>query len=415
MNLFTNLKIAAKIFETHKTRTLLSVLGVLIGIMSVIAIINAGESLRYFIQQQVEVFGTDYIEIEVKVPSTSQASRENAGGIAQGISITTLKMDDAYEILEHPNIDQVYGGMLGQEVISYQGVNKTGSLWGVSSGFFEIDKNELIQGRPFNKSDDNSLSQIVVLGYQIKQDLFGTQNPIGRKIKIGNKKFKVIGVREKIGGGSFIDFDDMIIMPIQTLQKKVLGVDHVSFIMAGVKDMSLVEKTSAEVTHIMRREHDILDPDKDDFAVVSSKEAMEMLDTILNAMTIFLVAIAAISLIVGGVGIMNIMYVSVIERTYEIGLRKAIGARRSDILIQFLSESVLVTVIGGIVGVATGIALSWFISYLAGLYGIQVKFIISFTGIIIATLFMVLTGLIFGFFPARKASYLNPVEALRYE
>jgi len=415
MKFFNSIKISSKVFETHRSRTMLSVLGIIIGITSVIMIINAGQGLKKFIMDQVEVFGTDYIEVEVKVPSTKQTSTDNASGMAQGVSITTLKHEEALEIKEHPNISQVYSGVLGQQLVSYQNENQVGLLWGVSSGFFEIDKTEIEQGRSFSEDEDDSLSQVVVLGYKIKADLFGEENALGKKIKIGNSKFKVIGVREEIGGGSFIDMDEMILIPLKTLQKKVMGIDHVSFIFASVINTKIADQTAADITEIMRQAHNITDPNKDDFAVVTSEQAMEMLGTILNGITLFLVAIAAISLIVGGVGIMNIMYVSVLERTYEIGLRKAVGATRIDILSQFLGEALLITFAGGLIGVVLGIGLSWLSSILAQSQGIMFQFVVSVPGIVTACLFMVLVGLLFGIYPAKKAAGLDPVEALRYE
>lgn len=410
-----NLKIAARIFHTHRTRTLLSVLGVVIGITAVIAIINAGEALRAFMIHEMEVFGTDYVEVEIKVPSTKQTSSENAQGLAQGVSITTLKYDDALAIKEHPNISNVYAGMLGQEIVSYEGNNRVGMLWGVSAEFFAIDKNEIAVGRAFTEEEDKSLAPVVVLGYKIKQDLFGDSEALGQKIKIGQGKYRVIGVREELGGGGFVDLDDMILIPLHTLQKKIAGVDHISFILGSIIDMDQAEQTAAEITDIMRREHDITDPDKDDFAVVTSAEAMEMIGTVLNAITLLLVAIAAISLIVGGVGIMNIMYVSVLERTYEIGLRKAVGAHSTDILRQFLWEAILITALGGAVGVVFGIGLTYIASTVATNQGFDFAFIVSLPGIITAVSFMVAIGIIFGYYPARRAAKLDPVEALRYE
>lgn len=410
-----NLKISLKIFQTHRTRTLLSVLGIIIGITSVITIINAGEGLRGFITQQVEVFGTDYIEVEVKVPSTKQTSAANAGGMAQGVSITTLKHSEALKIGEHPNISDVYSAVMGQEIVSYKDTNKVGLLWGASNGFFAIDRTDVEYGRAFTEDEDKSLAQVVVLGYKMKKDLFGDDDALGKKIKIGNSKFKVIGVREEIGGGTFFDMDSMILVPLQTLQKKIMGIDNVSFIMASVIDTKKADETAAEITEMMREFHDITDPNKDDFAVVTSDEAMDMLSTILNGITLFLVAIAGISLIVGGVGIMNIMYVSVLERTYEIGLRKSVGAKSSNILWQFLGEAVLITLAGGVIGVFLGIIFSWLASIIAKSQGFDLNFVVSVSGIATAFMFMVSVGLLFGIYPARKAAALDPIEALRYE
>ncbi len=410
-----NIKMASRIFYTHRTRTMLSVLGIVIGIAAVIAIINAGESLKRFVLQQVEIFGSNYIEIEIKVPATKQSSHANMSGIAQGIEITTLKLKDAQKILSHPNISQVYGGIMGQEIISYQGINKTGLLWGVSAGFFDIDTGKVEYGRPFTEEEDKNLAQVVILGSKIKQDLFGDQPAVGRKISINQRKFKVIGVREKIGVNSFIDFDDVIIMPVRTLQKKVLGIKHINFIMAKVKDMTQVEATVSDIQNILRKQHSITDPHKDDFAVTSSTEAMRMLNVVFNALTILLVAVAGISLIVGGVGIMNIMYVSVLERTYEIGLRKAIGAENKDILQQFLAEAILINLLGGFLGIILGVVLSLVITFIAQSYHFNVITVISLKGVLVSVAFMFMVGIAFGFYPAKKAAQLDPVEALRYE
>ena len=377
-----NISIASKIFKTHRTRTMLSVLGIVIGITSVIAIINAGQGLQEYIKKSIEVFGTDYIEVEVKVPNTKQASMENAIGQAQGITITTLKHKEALKLKNNPNIKDVYSAVLSQEIVTFHDVHEVGYLWGVSSGFFNIDKTEIVAGRGFTQKEEKSLAQVVVLGDKIKRDLFGDQNPIGRKIKIKKRNYKVIGVREKIG---FMDiYDDMILMPLSTLQKKIMGIDHVSFIMASMVDTAKADQTVAEITDMMRQMHGITNPNKDDFAVTSAGQVMEMVDNIFNALTILLVAVAAISLIVGGVGIMNIMYVSVLERTYEIGLRKSVGASKSDILQQFLSEAILITTLGGIIGVFFGILLTFLISLIALSQGFKIPFIISLPGIFIA-------------------------------
>ncbi len=413
--LLQNIKTATRIFYTHRTRTLLSVLGIVIGIAAVIAIINAGASLKKFVLQQIDIFGSDYIEIEVKVPNAKQNSSANMSGLSQGIEITTLKLKDAQAVAKLPNIKDVYGGIMGQAVVNYQRHNKIGLLWGVSAGFFKIDKTKIEYGRAFTEEEDKNLEQVVVLGSKIKQELFGDQPAIGKKISINQRKFKVIGVREKVGATGFIDFDEMLIMPVRTLQKKILGINHLTFIMASVKDMRQADATVEEIKNILRRHHHISDPQHDDFAVTSSTEAMRMLSVILNALTILLVGIAAISLIVGGVGVMNIMYVSVLERTYEIGLRKAVGARPKDILQQFLSEAVLINLLGGFCGIFLGLALTYLIHLLANAYHLKVALVVSPSGIFLAVIFMFVIGVAFGFYPARQAARLNPVEALRHE
>jgi putative ABC transport system permease protein len=413
MQILTPLKIAYKAIKVHKVRSGLTVLGLMIGVVSIIIVINLGGGIQGFIENQVAVFGSDYIDIEVKVPSTSKTSSENAIGLAQGISVTTLTLDDAEAIKKHPNIKDYYAGILGQDIASSGGENKTSMLWGVTPSFFDLYSGDIELGRGFDGSEDSSQARVAVIGSALAEKFFGESDALGNRIKIGNKTFRVIGVMEEQGSTFFLDMDNAIFMPITTLQKQVMGISHIQFIIAYMHDTDAVDMTSLDLISIMREQHNITDPNKDDFAVTSEEEALEMVGTITNGITLLLAAIAAISLLVGGVGIMNVMYVSVAERTYEIGLRKSVGATNSNIMWQFLWEAVFLTVLGGIVGIIIGELISLGAMYVANVMGLDWGYNFSIGGVILGVGFAMVTGLIFGIYPAKKAASLEPVDALR--
>ena len=412
MQILTPLKIAYKAISIHKVRSSLTVLGLLVGVISIIVVINLGTGIKGFILNSVEVFGTDYLEVEIKVPSTSKSGSENAMGMAQGISVTTLKLEDAEAIAKHPNITDYYVGILGQDIASFGSENKTSMLWGVSPSFFDLFNADIELGRAFDETENNSQSSVAIIGHALAEKFFGEDKAIGNRIKIGKKSFRVIGVIEEQGSTFFMDLDNATFMPVKTLQKQILGVDHIQFVIAYMKDTSQAKSTAVDITNIMRDQHNITDPNKDDFAVTTMEEAMEMVGAITGGITLLLAAIAAISLLVGGVGIMNIMYVSVAERTYEIGLRKAVGATNSNILWQFLWEAVFLTITGGIIGIIIGELISLTAMYGANSSGLDWGYSFSVGGIILAVSFASLTGLIFGIYPAKKASEMEPVDAL---
>jgi len=413
MRFLTPFKIAYKALTLHKLRTWLTVLGLVIGITSIMVVMNMGQGIKDFVLKQIEVFGTDYVEIEIKVPSAAKTSSENAMGLAQGITITTLKTKDALAIGKYPNVRAYYYGLLSQNRINYQERNKTINLWGISPSFFGLYKAKVKQGRPFGSAENKEQAKVIILGLALKQKLFDDAPAVGKWVKLANKKFKVIGVMEKQGSAFFMDMDNLAYVPVRTLQKQILGVNHIQFIIAYLKDVSQAQATAADLTQIMRRQHNITQPKKDDFAVTTMEEAMSMLNTITGGISLLLLAIAVISLLVGGVGIMNIIYVSVSERTYEIGLRKSLGAKKSNILEQFLWEAVLLTFSGGLIGVILGSLFSLLGALAATHFGFDWGFHFSWLGMLLALGFSVLVGLIFGIYPARKAANMDPVSALR--
>jgi putative ABC transport system permease protein len=400
----------------HKLRSALTILGITVGITVVIVVLSAGQAIEDFITGQVNQFGTDWIQVEVKVPSAGKTSLENVGGLAQGITITTLKLSDAEEIKEHPNVRDYYGGNVSQEIVSHEDQNKLSMIFGVTAGFIDIDPSELTQGRFYTEAEDKGLDRVAVLGAGIKDVLFGQRNPIGKDVKINKQNYEVIGVMGEQGSAGVFSMDDVVYIPARTMQKRILGIDYITFIFNRIYDTSIARQTADDITLIMRDLHNITDPNRDDFHATSAQEALEMLDTVTGSIQILLLAIALISLVVGGVGIMNVMYVSVAERTFEIGLRKALGAKYDNILNQFLTEAVIITFIGGIIGIIFGVMLTWLISFVATNYlGFDWQFYFSIQYILLAAGMSVLVGLISGLYPARQAASLDPIVALRKE
>lgn len=397
----------------QKMRSFLTILAVAVGIGIVIIVLSSGAGMEKFISNQLDSFGTDLIEVEVKVPSTKQASVANAAGQAMGITITTLKTDDMDAILKLPNIKNGYSMLMGQDLASYQNESKKVMLMGVSPQASVVDRaTKLAEGDFVTEEDDKGLAQTAVLGYEVKEKLFGNDEALGKYIKIKRKNFRVSGVLEKRGAMMGMDFDNLIYIPIRTLQKKILGIDHVSAIFVQVADMNLVDATKEDIEILLRERHNISDPSKDDFAVISMIEAKEMMDKVFGGVTLLLLALAAISLVVGGVGIMNIMYVSVVERTYEVGLRKAIGAKNNDIMKQFLFEALILTLTGGIVGITGGLSLTFLVSVIAKIKNFDLPFVVSLNSLLVGVGFSGLMGLFFGIYPAKKAAKLDPIVAL---
>jgi len=399
----------------QKLRSFLTILAISLGISAVIVIFAAGEGLRGFVRGELETFGTDTIELEVKVPNTGKTSSENAMGMAQGITITTFRNEDIEAIRKHPNISHIYGAIMGQEVVSFQEEIKKVFLMGVGYEAPIVNNYEIAQGRSFTEEEEKSLATVAVLGHDAWEKLFGDESAVGKSIKIKGKKFRVVGVMEEKGSAFFMNMDDIIYIPVTTMQKRILGIEYLSFAVAKMKDAGQSATTQKELIELMRTQHNITDPDKDDFSVNTMAEAQDMLDGVISGIAVLLVALVCISLVVGGVGIMNIMYVSVAERTFEIGLRKSLGAKRQDILWQFLVEAVIITLGGGIAGIVLGIIGSFLIMLLAINYGLTWSFHISFFSILIAVSFSTAVGILFGLYPARRAANLDPIEALRKE
>lgn len=419
MNYRSTIKLSLNSLLANKSRTLLTVIGMVIGIAAVIIVFSAGEGISSLIFGQVQSFGTDIIQSEPRLPSSLKgAAKDTQSGqaMAQGVQITTMTLSDLEAIDRLPNIKGSYASLTGQAIISYGDESSKAIMFGVSPHFINVGSFTLSSGRFFSDEEDRGLAQVVVLGSKMKTKLFGDADAIDKMIRVKKDKYRVVGVMAERGATGFVSFDDFIYIPARTMQKKILGIDHILSITSQLHDVSIAETTAEDIRALLRDRHQITNPDKEDFRVSTMAELMGTLGTITNAMTLLLLAIVAISLIVGGVGITNIMYVVVTERTAEIGLRKAVGAKINDILLQFLIESVLLTMLGGLVGILCGIGISYLIALVAQtVLHLDWEFVLPLKGFVVAAIFSLACGVVFGLFPARKAAKLNPIDALRIE
>lgn len=413
--MFNALKQAITALSVNRGRTILTTLGIMIGIATVILVLSAGAGFRALIDSQVASFGTNTLYLQTKVPSNNKSlAAARQSGASSGAVITSLKQRDLDSINRLPNVVSSYGIVMGQSVVSYRSSQKNAVYLGASAERFAIDQSTLKSGRFFTSAEDASGAQVVILGNKIADDLFKQDEPIGKLMRIGSLNFLVIGVYNTssgMGGGN----DDYAFIPLNTAQKKMLGINYLVEGVVQIKDLSLSDLTAKEISETVRRNHGITNPDKDDFLVTTQAQVLDIFNTIFSSITILLIAIAAISLIVGGVGIMNIMYVVVTERTSEIGLRKALGAKKYNILQEFLIESVLVTLLGGAIGIAFGAFLSWIVTQVAISSGLAWPFVVPLYAIAIGFGVSAVIGISFGVLPAVGASKMDPIEALRHE
>lgn len=405
---------ALRTIQSHKARTFLALLGVVIGVLSIVVIASFGDGVRGFILGQISSFGSDFIQVETQIPGAGQSP---GGQTLAKLTITTLRLADAEAVRKLPNVVEVYAGNIGQERASYRGAHKRIMLFGASASAPVVDPNlKLEAGRFYTEDEDKSLAQVVVLGADIRDALFGPESEaVGETIRIKGQGYKVIGVLARRGSVAFLNFDDLTYVPVQTLQKKILGINHISFFTAKMADVSRETETVALIRDTLRKRHDITRPDREDFSITSAREAQETVASILGAMSLLLVFLTSISLIVGGVGIMNVMYVSVAERTSEIGLRKAVGASSKNILWQFLFEALIITMLGGCLGILFGVGLTVGLTALFGVLGYGLELSFTLKSFLLGAGFAMLVGIVFGLAPAYRASQLSPMEALRKE
>ncbi len=416
------LKQAIRGIKSNPSRTILTTLGIMIGIGTVILVLSAGEGFKSYINAQVEAFGSNSIIIQTSVPVSTKArsgsgfgSNEPKSSASNAIPITTLKVRDVEDIKNVPNVKNAYGASVGQQIVTYKNVSRSAFIFGASAARFDIDKGVVASGRGFADQEDKALAQVAVLGDKVATDLFGNEDPLNKFIRIGNYNFQVIGVYESTGSLDPTNDGSEIVIPVTTLQKKIQGIDYLVYIVAELEDNGKADATALDITDVLRRNHYITDPIKDDFKVQTQKESLATFETILKAITFLLIAIASISLIVGGVGVMNIMYVIVTERIGEIGLKKALGARNHDILYEFLIEAILLTIIGGVIGIIGGAFFAFIVSKIAQSYGLDWAFIVPPWGVAISVSVSAIIGIVFGVFPAQNAAHLNPIDALNKE
>ena len=411
MTLSINIQTAFHSLRRNKVRAVLTMLGIIIGITSFILIKSVGAGAQGLILDLVKKQGSNLIGV---LPGASDEKGPPAS--AFGINITTLTNADADAIGRVvPGISAVSGYVRGSENLTVGTESRTTPFTGVAASYLQVEDGEVSSGRFFTSEEDSGLSRVMVLGGTVSEELFGESDPVGESVQFNGEKYTIIGVFKKRGASLFADQDGTVFIPLLTAQKTVLGIHYLSFLRAKVGDPEDIDGAMEDVRQLLRERHHINDASQDDFSVRNTQQALGILTSITGALTLFLTAIAAISLVVGGIGIMNIMYVSVSERTYEIGLRKAVGAHNADILNQFLVEAIVVTILAGALGIIFGSLLSFVVAVVARGMGFEWELIISASSIGIAFAIAAAIGVFFGVFPARTASKLTPIEALRYE
>ena len=390
----------------NKTRTALSMLGIVIGIAAVIAVVNLGEGLKQSTANQLSDMGTNLIMV--------MRANQRRGGVSMGSSnVQSLKVRDAELIAKNAkNITMVSPVVNSGGQVVNGSKNWSGTVYGGSTDYLQIRKYEIATGVNFTEEDVKKYAKVGLIGQTIVENLFNTgEDPIGKTIRVGNMPFKIIGTLKAKGENAMgMDQDDIIIMPFSTVQKRMLGIDFIHQIVCSAVSEDQAEAAVEEIENILRVSHKIPTGGTDDFDVRTQQELLEMMTSMTGMITTVLIAIALISLLVGCIGIMNIMYVTVTERTKEIGLRMSIGAKNSAILLQFLTESIILSLIGGVLGLVLGVALSYIVDLIMSL-----PFIVNVLWMVISFVSCAVLGLIAGFFPALKASRTDPINALRYE
>jgi putative ABC transport system permease protein len=402
-NLFT---VAIRALVRNKLRAILTMLGIIIGVASVIAMLAIGEGSKRSMREEMSKMGTNMIMV---MPNFMRR-----GGVSLGSSSSNaLKMQDVIALRnEAMSLAAVSPEVRANGQVIYGNQNTQTTIYGVSEEYLGIRKITISTGRIFSSQETKSMAKVCLIGQTVKENLFGANaDPVGLMIRIKNLPFQVIGVLEDKGeSGMGQDQDDLIIAPYTTVQRRLAAIDYINGISASAVSEEKSSKAMREVEEIMRRTHKLRDSDESDFRIMSQTELMETFSSISDSMTYLLGAIACISLLVGGIGIMNIMFVSVTERTREIGLRMSIGGRSRDILLQFLVESIILSIVGGILGILLGYLLAKGGGSLMG-----TKAFVQTPAVVLSFVVCFAIGVFFGWYPARKASNLNPIDALRYE
>ena len=395
-------KMAIRSLISHKLRTFLTALGIIIGVASVISMISIGEGARQQTLSTISKFGTNIITIK---PGNKKSRHVSTG------KVDTLMLKDATFIEKNvPLITGVAAQVYRSAQLKFRNKNTNTTVRGTGKNYRRLANFEMQKGRYFNQQEINVAKRVCVLGATVVKNLFAEANPLGETIKVDGKNFMVIGMTEPKGALSWFDPDDQIFIPVTTAQKRVFGMNHIQSIDVQASKIEDLEVIKEDITQLLRIRHNIANGKENDFYVQNSSQWLNSWGDAAKTFTYLLGGIAAISLMVGGIGIMNIMLVSVTERTREIGIRKAIGAKKKEILEQFLIESVLISFLGGGAGVLLGIGISEIVSNIG-----EWETIVSTQSILLAFGFSVGIGIFFGFYPANKAANMNPIEALRYE
>ena len=403
----STLKIALNSLKVNKMRSALTSLGIIIGVAAVIIMLAIGAGANKQVQSNMESMGSNLLTIRSATAKT--------GGVSMGMGTKpTLSVKDADAIRRTARgIDSVAPVMSSAKQVMYGNQNWSTTVYGITAPYLYVKNYEMDLGRPINKDDDNNASKVCLIGKTIERELFGDVNPIDKTIRVGNVPFRVIGTLKGKGQMGPMDQDDLIFIPLTTAQRKVFGTDFPGAVNQIIVKAASLEDTNtaqSDINDILRRRHNLGKTQENDFEIRNSAEFQEKMKSTVQTFAILLASIASVSLIVGGIGIMNIMLVSVTERTKEIGIRMAIGARAMDIRMQFLIEALVLSLLGGLIGVVTGIGVALLVGVL-----FNTNIVITIAPILLSFGFSGLVGIGFGYYPAYKASLLNPIDALRYE
>ena len=388
----------------NKMRSILTMLGIIIGVAAVIALVSIGNGVKQDIQNSISSLGSNLLMVMPGAPRTPGV-RPSQG------SMKSLKVSDYQAISKLDGVKAASPYTANSYVTIYQSKNWTTTVSGVSSNFQDVNNWTMAEGRFISSKNVENRERVAVVGQTVVKNLFAGEDPVGKEIRVKNIPFRVIGVLNSKGNGTMgNDQDDAIFIPYTTAMERVEGVDYLRMVYVVASDDNGIDRLQSDIENLLRVRHGIKDTNLDDFNIQNMKSIMETMEQTTGTLTLFLGAVAAISLVVGGIGIMNIMLVSVTERTREIGIRKALGATYFVIVTQFLIEAVVISLMGGLIGIALGIGASKLIGLASGM-----STVISVPTIILSFAFSMAIGLVFGIYPARKAAKLNPIDALHYE
>lgn len=404
MSIMESIQIALEGLVANKMRAALTMLGIIIGVSAVIAMLALANGASGKMMGDIQKMGTNMLVV--------MSGQTKSGAVRGGFgSMETLTMEDADTILTKcPTVVKISPEVKSNAQVKFQNKNTSTSIAGITSDYMSICNYKIDKGKMFRARDVTSARKVAVIGSTTAKDLFGKLSPVGKKITIRGIEFDVIGVLASKGTGGFGDSDDQVMVPVTTAMRRLFGTTHVRTIYAQTVSMDMMDRATSQISRVLRKRHRITKGSDDDFVIRNQQEIMDMANQASAIFTMLLAGIASVSLLVGGIGVMNIMLVSVTERTREIGIRKALGARRRDIQWQFLVEALVLSMTGGVAGIINGFLLSWIVGKISGLNAA-----VTMGSVLLSFGFAAMVGIFFGYYPARAASRLDPIQCLRYE
>ena len=411
--LLLSLRITWQNFMAAKMRTSLTVLGIIVGIAAVMIVMSVGASAQNLILDQIRSVGANLIAV---LPGYSEDDGPPAS--MYGTVITTLTSDDLEAIRKASNVPGIAaaaGYVTGNGVLKYKTYSKAHTYQGVSAEVIDVENMPVARGRFFTSQENDARAKVAVVGATIARDLFDNSDPLGKVISLGGKQFRVVGVLKPKGASMLSNFDGTVYVPLATAQKDLLGISYVNFIRMRAVDDDHMSQVEHDVDTLLRSPHDIKDGEKGDYSIRGIDAALDIVTNITNIMKYFLVSVAGVSLLVGGIGVMNIMFIALSQRIREIGLRKALGARRKDITVQFLFEAAVIAIAGGVLGFLLGLFVIYGVAAIAHAMAFTWGAVVTGDMVLLALGIAVVLGVSFGVYPALRAADVSPMEALRYE